>query len=278
MRPERFGRHATCFTPAMNHSSTGTTVARFVVGFLWVGGALVACSDDADGTPDAGASSSSSSSGGSAEGGASSSGGSSSGGLRDAGNDASDAGAAHGVFFTEQHYAADFAGAQTQDTRKAYADGICQQAALAAGLLGQYQAVLAVDGPDALPSMLGSGAWCAVHDGTPDCTGEGLVFPDAASFGNGPQHALTTDQLGNATNPSMKFLSGVGVGPDDGVTSLTCNAWSSVDESAGFAGVGMVAMPSAAFGSWLTGGEHCNEVERPLLCIWTPLFGPGPDN
>lgn len=263
----------------MTSHPTGFTIrTRVVLGLLWMGSALAACSGD-DGDPDPGSSSSSSSSSGNVPegGGSSSSSGSSSGssgGPIDASSDAADAAAveAHGIFFTEQHYAANFAAASASDQRNAFADGLCQAAAVEGGLAGRYQAVLAVTAPDGLPSRFQPGAWCAIQNGAPDCTGDHVIFEDAVAFLVTPRHVLTTDQRGNATNPSMKFLSGLSTGPDDGYSLETCNAWSSVDPVYGSAGVGTIDGPQTnGLDDWRRGLEPCAGANHPLLCIEVPL-------
>ena len=185
---------------------------------------------------------------------------------------AHDGGSGRGIFFTQQHFRANFAAAEPQANRRTFADAICQRAASDAALAGTYRAVLAIDSTSAIPAALGSGPFCPIANGAPSCRADNVVFTNDVTPFAGPEHALTTDQAGNATNPSSTFFSGLGIGPDDGDSILTCQAWASIDAQDGRAGGGRVVPASgASFGDWVTGpSAPCDVAEQPLLCIQAP--------
>lgn len=273
-------------SPSLGHSVRNRQLLRAALLCVSLGAAVVACSSEASNDPgfDAGSSSSGASTpSGCPVPGSNSSSSSSSGAAilnssgwvsPDACDEIKDAAAPedYGIFFTEERYRANFAVCEAQANRKAFADAICQRSAAGAALCGTYRAVLAVDGVEILPSDLGPGPWCAIQNGAPACTGDNVIFATRASLGAsaGPDHALTRDQAGNATNPTSTFLSGLGVGSDDGTSIVSCQAWSTLDAEAGFAGVATLKPAPNVFGDWYTGaGESCATVEQPLLCVQT---------
>ena len=258
-----------------------------LVGLVGLAASVVACGDEDDDGSSSSSSSGSPQEAGTSSGSSGSSSGSSSGGPADADADApvdasTDALArpTYGVFFTAQHYRADFAREIPLASRRAFVDDICQLAADAAGLGGRYQAALAITETTLGPALLPDARFCPVHAGVATCTEDETVFTSSLGVLSDPLHVLTTDQTGAASNASSKFLSGLSVGPDDGNASRTCSMWSSNDSDDGSAGVGTVVPGSGgAFGSWYTGSEACTEVERPLLCVGVgSSFGPGADN
>jgi len=179
---------------------------------------------------------------------------------------------AHGVFFTEERYRANFAAAYAPADRRAYADQLCQQSAVAVGLRGVYRSVLATTSAYDIVPSLGEGSWCAIRDGAPHCVGDDVIFASAPSLED-PDHGLFSDQFGNATNPSGVFFAGVAPGSDDGPTTVNCEAWSALDPVARPAVGQLDGAPKGAWGSWYSANVAdrgtCATAEQPLLCIET---------
>ena len=179
---------------------------------------------------------------------------------------------AHGLFFTEERYRANFAAAYAPADRRAYADQLCQQSAVAVGLRGVYRSVLATTSAYEIVPALGEGSWCAVRDGAPHCVGDDVIFASAPSLED-PDHGLFSDQFGNATNPSGVFFAGVAPGSDDGPTTVNCEAWSSLDPVARPAVGQLDGASKGPWGSWYSANVAdrgtCATAEQPLLCIET---------
>ncbi len=162
--------------------------------------------------------------------------------------------------------------AEPRASRARAIDEICQEAATAAGVPGVYRAVIAADVLEPLPQGLGEAQWCAIRNGAPSCSGEDIVFPDARSLrgydGQGPQHALTSDEHGAESNLDSRCFTGIRVGSDDGLADHSCNTWSSRSADM-VVGLGVVTKADRGpFGGWTLGGYgSCADVEAPLLCI-----------
>lgn len=195
------------------------------------------------------------------------------GGQPDA-NSGSDSGAVDGpaagkrVFVSSLRYPANLQAAGGESTGMASADALCQQLADAASLGGTYRAWLSTSSEDAIDHVQGTGPWYRM-DGA-------MVFPNHASLGTTPMVPISIDEMGGMPDPYYESWTGTGTGGrlkvDNGLTSTTCEDWTSTIDSDTIKGwLGIFGQQNTTLGAgpeWTNYADgFCSPFSRHLYCF-----------